>query len=243
MSKQRLLLGTHTSDEQQNYVLIVEVSLPLQDSELNCFYIDEDGKDVGGFGRAPGKIQVVQQINHDGEVNRARYGISDAASSGVAMLVVNFLPVKLLCCNRYMPQNSFLLATKTVHAEVYIFDYSKHPSKPQPDSKCQPDLRLLGHEVRESQISCRFSSKIPPRVVDPLKHGGFQAEGYGLAWSPFCEGQVISGSDDRKICLWNIKGNTHAGNVSHLEMGIATRVNELPISLLCEHLYTLQDLQ
>lgn len=41
---------------------------------------------MGGFGAAAGKVQVIQQINHDGEVNRARH----------------------------MPQNHFLLATKTV---------------------------------------------------------------------------------------------------------------------------------
>ena len=41
---------------------------------------------VGGFGAAAGKVQVVQQINHAGEVNRARV----------------------------MPQNSFIIATKTV---------------------------------------------------------------------------------------------------------------------------------
>lgn len=29
-----------------------------------------------------------------------------------------------------MPQNHFLIATKTISAEVYVFDYSKHPSKP-----------------------------------------------------------------------------------------------------------------
>ncbi|GMH42709.1 hypothetical protein BSKO_10628 [Bryopsis sp. KO-2023] len=156
ISKQKLLLGTHTSDEQQNYLLIVEATLPLQDSEFDSSYYDDERKEVGGFGRAPGKIQTIQQISHDGEVNRARF----------------------------MPQNSFLLATKTVHAEVYVFDYSKHPSKPLPGAKCKPDLRLQGHE----------------------------AEGYGLAWSPFCDGQVISGSDDRKICLWDIKGNTHSEN-------------------------------
>jgi histone-binding protein RBBP4 len=91
----------------------------------------------------------VQQINHDGEVNRARY----------------------------MPQNPFLIATKTVSAEVYVFDYSKHPSKPNPDGVCNPDLRLKGHKT----------------------------EGYGLAWSPFLEGHLLSGSDDAQICLWDIR--------------------------------------
>lgn len=28
------------------------------------------------------------------------------------------------------PQNHFLIATKTISADVYVFDYSKHPSKP-----------------------------------------------------------------------------------------------------------------
>ena len=45
---------------------------------------------VGGIGAGAGKVSVIQQINHQGEVNRAR-------------------------C---MPQNPFMIATKTVMAEV-----------------------------------------------------------------------------------------------------------------------------
>ncbi len=63
--------------------------------------------------------QVVQQINHEGEVNRARH----------------------------MPQNPFLIATKTVSAEVFVFDYTKHPSKPAPNGACTPDMRLTGHRT------------------------------------------------------------------------------------------------
>lgn len=70
-----------------------------------------------------------------------------------------------------------MIATKTISAEVYVFDYSKHPSKPT-DTNCNPDLRLTGHKT----------------------------EGYGLAWSPFMEGHLISGSDDATICLWDISG-------------------------------------
>ena len=62
---------------------------------------------------------MVQQINHEGEVNRARH----------------------------MPQNPFLIATKTVSAEVFVFDYTKHPSKPAPNGACAPDLRLTGHRT------------------------------------------------------------------------------------------------
>ena len=94
------------------------------------------------------QVQIIQQINHEGEVNRARY----------------------------MPQNQFIIATKTVNAEVYVFDYSKHPSKPPLDGACSPDLRLRGHNT----------------------------EGYGLSWSQFKQGHLLSGSDDAQICLWDI---------------------------------------
>ncbi|KAH7835603.1 hypothetical protein Vadar_027840 [Vaccinium darrowii] len=75
-----------------------------------------------------------------------------------------------------MPQNQFIIATKTVSAEVYVFDYSKHPSKPPLDGNCNPDLRLRGHNT----------------------------EGYGLSWSQFKQGHLLSSSDDAQICLWDI---------------------------------------
>jgi hypothetical protein len=59
--------------------------------------------EFGGFGNITGKIDVEIRINHEGEVNRARY----------------------------MPQNPCLIATKSPSAEVFIFDYTKHPSKPR----------------------------------------------------------------------------------------------------------------
>lgn len=49
-----------------------------------------------------GKIEIEIKINHEGEVNRARY----------------------------MPQNPCIIATKTPTSEVLVFDYTKHPSKP-----------------------------------------------------------------------------------------------------------------
>lgn len=49
-----------------------------------------------------GKIEMEIKINHEGEVNRARY----------------------------MPQNPRVVATKTPSADVLVFDYTKHPSKP-----------------------------------------------------------------------------------------------------------------
>ncbi|GJP49895.1 hypothetical protein CLOM_g9052 [Closterium sp. NIES-68] len=131
--------------------------LPLEDTETDARQYDDQKADVGGFGAGGAKVQVVQQINHEGEVNRARY----------------------------MPQNPFLIATKTVSAEVFVFDYSRHPSKPPQEGTCNPDLRLRGHKT----------------------------EGYGLSWSPFRAGHLLSGSDDMQICVWDIGAATKANKV------------------------------
>jgi histone-binding protein RBBP4 len=154
MRTQRLLLGTHTSDGEQNHLMLAEAQLPLEDSEYDARAYDDQKAEVGGIGAASGigHVKVVQQINHEGEVNRARY----------------------------MPQNDNLIATKTPHADVLIFDWSKLGSKPDPSGSCNPMLKLIGHEV----------------------------EGYGLAWNPHHakQGTILSGSDDAHICVWDISG-------------------------------------
>ncbi|CAN7063951.1 unnamed protein product [Brassica oleracea var. botrytis] len=102
--------------------MIAQVQLPLDDTESEARQYDDERSEFGGFGCATGKVRSLlsfRQINHEGEVNRARY----------------------------MPQNPFVIATKTVNAEVYVFDYSKHPSKPPLDGACNPDLRLRGGDI------------------------------------------------------------------------------------------------
>ena len=111
-------------------------------------FVDNEKGEFGGFGSVSGKIEIEIKINHEGEVNRARY----------------------------MPQNPCVIATKTPSSDVLVFDYTKHPSKPDPSGKCHPDLKLRGH----------------------------QKEGYGLSWNPNLNGHLLSASDDHTICLWDI---------------------------------------
>uniref|UniRef100_M4EJW3 Uncharacterized protein n=1 Tax=Brassica campestris TaxID=3711 RepID=M4EJW3_BRACM len=59
-------------------------------TERKARQYDDERSEFGGFGCATGKVQIIQQINQEGEVNRARY----------------------------IPQNPFVIATKTVNAEV-----------------------------------------------------------------------------------------------------------------------------
>jgi hypothetical protein len=69
-----------------------------------------------------------------------------------------------------MPQQaqgrSFLIATKTVSAEVYVFDtanyeHQAHGDKPSEEVECRPDLRLTGEQQSswlDGVMHCMLSS-------------------------------------------------------------------------------------
>jgi len=59
-SVQSLLIGTHTSDEEPNYVQVASVQLPSESEEQPS-------------GTAAARVKITQKIPHEGEVNRARY--------------------------------------------------------------------------------------------------------------------------------------------------------------------------
>ena len=117
----RLLLGTHTSGQAQDYLQIATVHIPKRDGpladKLDRSDYDEERGELGGHTIPPQpRIQTIQKINHAGEVNRARY----------------------------MPQNPDLIATKAVSGEVFIFDRTKHSSEPERGGVCRPDIKLVG---------------------------------------------------------------------------------------------------
>ena len=155
----QLLLGTHTGGGEMNHLMVASVCL-CEDGHVlvDEKSYDETKGEVGGHSSGssgggpkapkPGKVDIKVKINHEGEVNRARY----------------------------MPQNSFVVATKSPSSEVFIFDISKHPSAPKDETSFKPQHRCLGHTK----------------------------EGYGLAWSPHDKGHLISGSEDGVVCIWDI---------------------------------------
>jgi histone-binding protein RBBP4 len=118
----RLLLGTHTSGQAQDYLQIATVQIPKRSGptadKLDRDSYDDERGELGGhtIPSAQPRIQIIQKINHSGEVNRARY----------------------------MPQNPDLIATKAVSGEVLIFDRTKHSSEPERGGVCKPDIRLVG---------------------------------------------------------------------------------------------------
>ncbi|EEH05338.1 chromatin assembly factor 1 subunit C [Histoplasma capsulatum G186AR] len=120
-STHRLLIGTHTSSDAQNYLQIAHVQLPNPTAPDAEDYDDERGE-IGGYGgggskKAPMEVKfnIVQKIDHKGEVNKARY----------------------------QPQNPNVIATMCTDGRVMVWDRSKHPSLPT--GNVSPELELLGH--------------------------------------------------------------------------------------------------
>lgn len=83
-----------------------------------------DTNEIGGYGGGASnkkveiKFNIIQKIDHPGEVNRARY----------------------------MPQNPDIIATMCTNGDVLIYDRTKHSLQPRADKTPQPDITLKGHE-------------------------------------------------------------------------------------------------
>jgi histone-binding protein RBBP4 len=71
-SVQRLLLGTNTSGQEHEFLMIANVQLPNEEAEIDARKYSDRGEE-GGFGHGGAKIEISQKIHVEAEVNRARY--------------------------------------------------------------------------------------------------------------------------------------------------------------------------
>ncbi|KAK4048583.1 Histone acetyltransferase type B subunit 2 [Microbotryomycetes sp. JL221] len=201
----RLLIGTHTSDNDNNYVQIADVHLPKPQADVNVENYDDERGEIGAHTDTGPRVQITQSINHTGEVNRARY----------------------------MPQNPDLIATKTVMGEVYVFDRTKHASQPTND-QCKPDITLRGHTKEgyglswnplESRAGHLLSASEDTTVchwdvnaytkgessIEPLTvYKGHTAIVEDVAWHCLQDSIFGSVGDDRQLLLWDTRGNSGA---------------------------------
>ncbi|MCQ2815704.1 MAG: WD40 domain-containing protein [archaeon] len=80
---------------------------------------------------------------------------------------------------RPMPSdnNYNIIATQTEKGEIHIYDYFKHPNQPKEENEePKPELKLKSHTEA----------------------------GFGLNWNIIKKGQLVSGNNDGKVCLWQI---------------------------------------
>ncbi|KAJ9639851.1 Histone acetyltransferase type B subunit 2 [Coniosporium tulheliwenetii] len=118
LSQHRLLFGTFTANGAQNYLQIASIEIPEGKAPDPADY-DEQRGEIGGYGNAkkPFAFNIIQKINHPGEVNKARY----------------------------QPQNPNIIASYAVDGRILIFDRTKHSSNPKSDGVMQFEMELHGH--------------------------------------------------------------------------------------------------
>ncbi|CAN7070579.1 unnamed protein product [Brassica oleracea var. botrytis] len=57
-----MILGTHTSENEPNYLMIAQVQLPLDDTESEARQYDDERSEFGGFGCATGKYLLIWDL-------------------------------------------------------------------------------------------------------------------------------------------------------------------------------------
>ena len=68
----KVVLGTHTSGTETNYLMVADVLLPKPETQVDAKKYDEEKGEVGGYAGTPCKIGIKVKMVHEGEVNRAR---------------------------------------------------------------------------------------------------------------------------------------------------------------------------
>lgn len=137
-AKQQMILGTHTSGSEQNYLKIASIDLPKEVSDGIDVPLVDGGEEVQQAVQS--RIKINKKIPHEEEVTRARYS----------------------------PKSPNIVASINGHGKVFLFDITE-------DSEKALRAELCFH--REN--------------------------GYGLAFSGLTAGELLSGSDDGTVALWD----------------------------------------
>ncbi|WWD20256.1 histone acetyltransferase type B subunit 2 [Kwoniella shandongensis] len=230
----RMIIGTHTSGQANDHLIIAEVRLPKAGVEASGKEVaelyDEEKQELGSHTKSPARIHAIQTINHEGEVNRARY----------------------------MPQNPDLIATKTVKGDVYVFDRTKHESKAPSNGHCKPQIKLKGQTaegyglawsgLKEGHILSASEDetvalwdiqgyKKEDINLEPLAlYTGHSAYVGDVDWHPENDWMFGSVGDDRKIMLWDTRERSTSVPVSRVE-GHTAEINSIAFAPSSAHLF------
>lgn len=180
-----LLLGTHTTGEQ-NYLMVGSVILPKSDA--NTVVKSGTANSNNGSGNSNPAVTPIANYdderkevggfgfdNHSGTTHHGNNN-NNTNTAGKIDVRMKVKHIGEINRARYMPQNHFIVATRGPDPELYIFDLSKHPSFPEQDSTFCPQAVCVGHAK----------------------------EGYGMSWSTFNAGLLVSGSEDHTVRLWDV---------------------------------------
>lgn len=125
-------------------------------------------------------VATFSAANYDEEKNEVGgFGHAPSGSSGAVGKIEVRMKIKHageVNRARYMPQNHFIVASRGPSPEIFIWDLSKHSSFPDAVGAPSPQGVCIGHD----------------------------GEGYGMCWSQHKEGSLITCSEDKTVCLWDV---------------------------------------
>ncbi|CAI1940244.1 hypothetical protein SEUBUCD646_0E00280 [Saccharomyces eubayanus] len=139
--KQELIIGTHTSGEEENYLKFAEINLPEEILNNEDPQEEAEEDDEASVPAPRSNIKIITKYKHEEEITRARY----------------------------MPQNPDTVATINGQGTVFIYSRSEG-----------------------LQSTLKFHKD----------------NGYALSFSPLVKGQLLSGSDDHTVALWDVNGSS-----------------------------------
>ncbi|KJP89872.1 hypothetical protein AK88_00328 [Plasmodium fragile] len=210
----KILLGTHTSNQDSEYVYIGEVKAPLYSTKEDVLQFENYTGFINNKKKKRGyplpSFEVKAKLLHPGEVIRATH----------------------------LPSNSFFIVTQTCNGNILLFDYTKHPSFPSDTSTCYPQMILKGHNSEGSGLcwninrvydSCSKQSSTFKEEVDPdatEATDGTNTKGTtedeaneeesnedGLGEVNMSNLLLASCASDGSICLWDINKGTKSNEV------------------------------
>ena len=89
----KLVLGTHTSGTELNYLMVADVLLPKPETQVDAKKFDEEKGEVGGYAGTPCQVKMKIKMVHEGEVNRAR--VNPFNSVSLSLLLLSFSSLSL----------------------------------------------------------------------------------------------------------------------------------------------------
>ena len=127
---QNLVLGTHTSGQEADYLMVGKVLLPiskvvleknppnnLEKEDLDYLNSLKNEEMIENYSKYDKKFEIEIKIRHEGEVNKAKAS----------------------------PHESNLIATQTNKGEIHIFNYYNYPKEPKDDIIPEPTKKLKYH--------------------------------------------------------------------------------------------------
>eukprot|EP00658_Telonema_sp_P-2_P078886 TRINITY_DN7497_c0_g2_i1.p1 TRINITY_DN7497_c0_g2~~TRINITY_DN7497_c0_g2_i1.p1 ORF type:complete len:444 (+),score=67.80 TRINITY_DN7497_c0_g2_i1:177-1508(+) len=196
IATQTLLTGTHRPNEEQNYLQLIDLTLPTTSQFLDGLYIDPDSCDIGGYGSATSQFgaSVHRRMYHDGGVMGAQY----------------------------MPGNPLLIASNSTNTNTYIFDWSTISHTKEPNDLVRPTCPYPPHaladgatdeqkqryhkrmqEIRNAHKEQKKWDQRKGKGQHSLALNGNNDIAYSLSWSPVKDGYLAAGSTGR-VAVWDI---------------------------------------